>query len=103
MALSFIPLAQSRRIAACSTRRFSSLRERRSDSSCSRSTANNFNGCRLVTNGINHSATLMFLLYRFQQNDHLDHVRKFAVCGGELLDVCLHHFVSNCQIKISEG
>ena len=36
-----------------------------------RSAADKLNGCRFVTNGINHSATQMFLLASFQQNEHL--------------------------------
>src|ERR1700733_7054677 len=66
--LSLMPLAASKRMAAGSTCRFSALRDRRRSSSLSRSAADRLNGCRFVTNGINHSATQMFLLGSFQQN-----------------------------------
>src|ERR1700733_5978106 len=70
--LSLMPLAASKRMAAGSTCRFSALRDRRRSSSLSRSAADRLNGCRFVTNGINHSATQMFLLGSFQQNANLE-------------------------------
>src|SRR5450432_1059901 len=68
---SLLLLARSRSIPACNVSRFSPLRERRRLSSLRFSSAVRITRCRFVVNGINHSHTKMFLLYRYQQNTDL--------------------------------
>src|SRR5947209_2187503 len=71
IAPSLLPAAASKRIAARTVRRFSSVRERRITSSCWRSAALSITALRFLRNGISSRKHALALLHSYLSNAHL--------------------------------
>src|SRR5437588_3142290 len=71
IAPSLLPAAASKRIAARTVRRFSSVRERRITSSCWRSAALSITALRFLRNGISSWKHTFPLLHSYLSNAHL--------------------------------